>query len=265
MRFVSRSLSCTLLLSASSLAVSLFANPDSSSAKLLQAVPIRFEPNAGLQASPVKWIARGQGYSFAFTDRATMLRVGNRTVQLKFDGANRHPGFEGGAAQRAPSIYFFEQKRLSVPAFARLRETGVYRGIDVVYYGNGGEIEYDFEIAPGADPSRIRISFEGADSVRLNDRGDLVLALGSGEVTQRAPVVYQRAASGEIVQVAGRYQLASDGTARLDLGAYDRARRLIVDPSLTFSAYLAGTGSDTAVAITHDSKGIIYAAGNTTS
>jgi len=265
MRFFSRRLPFTLWLCASSLSVSLLADSAASPAKLLQTAPIRFEPNSGLQPSPVKWIARGQGYAFAFTDRAALLKVGNRSVQLKFDGANRHPAFAGDEAQRTPSIYFYEQKRLSVPAFSRLRESGVYRGIDVVYYGNGGEIEYDFEIAPGANPSQIRLRFDGADSVHLNEHGDLVLALGSGEITQRAPVVYQRLASGEIVQVAGRYRLASDGTARLDVGAYNHGERLIVDPTVLFSAYLAGTGSDIAVAITHDAKGIIYAAGNTTS
>ena len=215
-----------------------------------------------LERGPIRWTARGRGYSFAFTDRATLLRVADRTVRLTFPGANRPAGnqrFQGELVQRAPTNYFLGlknngQKRLSVPAFARLRETGVYRGIDVVYYGNGGELEYDFEIAPGGDPSRIRMRFEGADAVRLNDRGEIV---------QRPPVVYQRRASGEIVNVAAAYRVARDGTVRLALAGYNPAEPLIVDPSIVYSLYLSGSIADFGLAIAHDSQGILYLAGNT--
>jgi hypothetical protein len=252
-------------------AVNCLAATTPSPAKLLERAPIRFEPNSGLQPGPVRWIARGRGYSFAFTDRATLLRVADRTVRLTFPGSNRSaadPRFQGEQLQRASTNYFLglknnEQKRLSVPAFSRLRETGVYRGVDVVYYGNGSEIEYDFEIAPGADPSRIRMRFEGADAVRLNDRGEIVLTLGSGEIVQRPPVVYQRRASGEIVNVQAAYVVARDGTVRVALAGYNPAEPLIVDPSIVYSAYLSGDDADYGVSIAHDSQGIIYMAGNT--
>jgi hypothetical protein len=245
-------------------------------AKLLEGAPIRFEPNSGLQPGPIRWTARGRGYSFAFTDRATLLRVADRTVRLTFPGShlassNRpaaNPRFQGEQQQRASTNYFLglknnDQKRLSVPAFSRLRETAVYRGIDVVYYGNGSEIEYDFEIAPGADPSQIRMRFEGADAVRLNDRGEIVLTLGSGEIVQRPPVVYQRRASGEIVNVQAAYRVARDGTVRVALAGYNPAEPLIVDPSIVYSGYLSGDDADYGVSIAHDSQGIIYMAGNT--
>lgn len=235
----------------------------SSASKLLEAAPIRFEPNSGLHPAPVRWVARGQGYAFAFTDRETILRVADRTVRLTFPGSSKRSAFLGESQQRVSTNYFIQEKRLSVPAYSRLRETAVYPGIDVVYYGNGSEIEYDFEIAPGADPARIRMRFDGADAVRLNDRGDLVLALGSGEITQRAPVVYQRLASGEISKVDAGYRLAGDGSVRLALGGYNRRERLIVDPTIAYNAYLSGTGSDTGLAVAHDAKGVIYLAGNT--
>ena len=252
-------------------AVNCLAASTPAPAKLLESVPIRFEPNSGLQPGPIRWTARGRGYSFAFTDRATLLRVADRTVRLTFPGASRPAGnqrFQGELVQRAPTNYFLGlknngQKRLSVPAFARLRETGVYRGIDVVYYGNGGELEYDFEIAPGGDPSRIRMRFEGADAVRLNDRGEIVLTLDSGEIVQRPPVVYQRRASGEIVNVAAAYRVARDGTVRLALAGYNPAEPLIVDPSIVYSLYLSGSIADFGLAIAHDSQGILYLAGNT--
>jgi hypothetical protein len=251
-------------------AVNCLAASTPAPAKLLERAPIRFEPNSGLQPGPIRWTARGRGYSFAFTDRATMLRVADRTVRLTFPGANPavNRKFQGEQQQRASTNYFLglknnEQKRLSVPAFSRLRENGVYRGIDVVYYGNGGELEYDFEIAPGADPSRIRMRFEGADAVRLNDLGEIVLTLDSGEIVQRPPVVYQRRASGEIVNVEAAYRIARDGTVRLALAAYNPAEPLIVDPSISYAAYLSGSIADFGLAIAHDSNGILYLAGNT--
>jgi len=252
-------------------AINCLAASTPTAAKLLESTPIRFEPNSGLQPGSIRWTARGRGYSFAFTDRATLLRVADRTVRLTFPGANHSTAnhrFQGEQPQRAPTNYFLglknnEQKRLSVPAFGRLRETGVYRGIDVVYYGNGGELEYDFEIAPGADPSRIRMRFDGADAVRLNDRGEIVLTLDSGEIVQHLPVVYQRRASGEIVNVEAAYRIARDGTVRLAIAAYNPAEPLIVDPGITYAGYLSGSIADFGVAIAHDSQGILYLAGNT--
>lgn len=240
-------------------------SPSANPAKLLATAPIRFEPNAGLQPAPVRWIARGQGYAFAFTDHETVLRVADRTVHLTFPGSNRGSKFQGESRQRVATNYFIQEKRLSVPAFSRLRETGVYPGIDIVYYGNGSEMEYDFEITPGADPSRIRMRFAGADAVRLSDRGEIVLTLGSGEITQRAPVVYQRLASGEISKVDAGYRIARDGSIRLSLGEYNRREPLIIDPTIAYNAYLSGTGSDTGLAVAHDAHGVIYLAGNTVS
>jgi Beta-propeller repeat len=239
--------------------------PTTATTKLLEIAPIRFEPNAGLHQKGIRWISRGQGYTFAFTDRATLLRVGNRTVRLTFPGANGHAKFEGEKQQIASTNYFYEQKRVSVPAFARLREPNVYRGIDVVYYGTGREIEYDFEVAPGADPSRIRMHFDGVDAMRLNEHGDLILTLGSSEITQRVPVVYQRGASGEIVKVDASYRIGTDGAVRVQVASYNRAEKLIVDPTITYSAYLQGSGFDQGTVVTHDSKGLVYMAGSTNS
>ena len=203
-----------------------------SPAKLLESSPIRFEPNSGLQASPIRWTARGRGYSFAFTDRATLLRVADRTVRLAFPGANRRSRFQGEQRQRASTNYFLglknnEQKRLSVPAFARLRETGVYRGIDVVYYGNGAELEYDFEIAPGADPSQIRMRFDGADAVSgvrlIQIAGDKILG-GAGPI-------------GQYSSPAARNRV--DSYFLLDTAAHTRANFANYD-ALTSAAQAAG-------------------------
>ena len=213
---------------------------------MANATPIRFESNPSGE-----WRARGLGYSFLFTAEQARLRVGDRTIGLSFRGSSQAGKFEPADKFPAPTNYFLGNSYTSVAAYARLRRTAIYPGIDVVYYGNGGEMEYDFEIAPGADPSRIRIKFEGADAVTLNDRGDVVLTLGGGELVQRAPVVYQKRAAGEVVKIDSRYRIAKDGTVRVAVGNYDRAGALVVDPSIAYAAYLTGSQTDWAVTMGH--------------
>jgi hypothetical protein len=248
MRFVYASLFCLNVLCLNSWA----ASP----AQLLDQAPIRFEPNRG------NWVARGPGYAFRFTEDATLLRVADRTIKLTLDGANPHSRLEGAQRMAVDANYFFGKNYASVPAFLRLRREQAYPGIDVVYYGHGREMEYDFEVAAGADPSQIRMRFDGVDAVRLNSAGEIALTLGPGEIVQRVPVVYQRTNANEIVAVEAAYRLGGDGTVRLALGAYNPARALVVDPSITYAVYLHGSGADIPVAIAHDANGFIYLAGN---
>lgn len=249
MRFVLLSLCCVCAFADSTAHVS---------AQLKNALPIRFEPD-----SADRWRARGLGYSFLFTGDAAMMRIGQRTIELKFPGAGRIAKFEGSEKFGAPSNYFIGHTFKSVPTYARLRRRELYPGIDLVYYGHGDEMEYDFEIAPGADPSRIRMKFQGADAVRLNGDGDVALTLDGSEVLQRVPVVYQRRASGEIVKIDAHYRMAGDGTLRVALGNYDRAAKLVVDPAITYDNYLTGSSTDWVVSVAYDAQGNIDLAGNT--
>jgi hypothetical protein len=176
------------------------------------------------------------------------------------------PGSHGsqfeGADPAVATNYFHGKKAVTVPSFHRLRRMAVYPGIDVVYYGDGGHLEYDFEIAPGADPAVIRMRFDGADHVSLNGRGALVLTVGEGEITQLAPVVYQRTGQGEVVAVESAYVLKDDGTVRVRLGKYNPANPLVVDPSILYAGYFSGsTGPDAGIAVTHDTQGNVYLAG----
>lgn len=241
------------------LCVCAFAEPKPHlSANLKNALPIRFEPE-----SAASWRARGLGYAFEFRVGEARMRLGNRAIELSFPGANSEAKFAGADKFAAPSNYFIGHDFKSVPAYAKLRQREIYPGIDLVYYGHGSEMEYDFEIAPGADASRIRMKFAGADRVRLNEAGDVVLTLDGSEVIQRAPVVYQRRASGEIAKIDARYRMANDGTIRVALGNYDRAGKLIVDPAITYDNYLTGSSTDWVVAVNFDAQGLIDMAGNT--
>jgi hypothetical protein len=229
-------------------------------ADLLKTAPLRFEPagNPGY-----RWIARGAAYEVAFSDRATLLGAGERVLRLTLEGSNPRAAFEG--AEKLPFLtnYFRGHDYRGAPTYARLKRPGVYPGIDIVYYGDGQNLEYDFELAPGADPSVVAMRFEGADTFRLNTRGDIVVGLGGGEITQRVPVVYQRTSSDEIVSVPASYRIAEDGAVRLALGEYNARRPLVIDPSVVLTAYMTGTGADATIGMAHDAQGFLYMVGYT--
>lgn len=179
--------------------------------------------------------------------------------------------------------------RTGIPTYGKVRYQSVYPGIDLVYYGNEGQLEYDFVVAPGADPGRIRFAVQGARAIRINRRGDLVLHTAGGDLVQRAPVVYQDPPAGTRGRrhaVAGRYVVgpksgkvekwkrpdrilhssilpffkSSTQVVRFALGAYDRSRPLVIDPTLVYSTYLSG-GSGQGIAV--DVSGNAYVAGST--
>lgn len=242
----------------------LYAAPSPSAAlpspnQVLKSVPMRFEADA-----QGRWTSRGAGFAFLFDRHATLLHVGGRTIELTFEGANSDAAFDAAGPSPVRTNYFVGKSYRSATAFSTLRRAGVYPGIDVVYYGKGGSLEYDFNLAPGADPSRIRMRFEGADRVSVNDHGEISLDLGAnGQVVQQLPQVYQRRASGELVAVPAAYRRDADGSIRLKLGKYDRGHTLVIDPSLVFTAYLGGAFADSATAIDRDSQGFLYLAGYT--
>ncbi len=153
--------------------------------------------------------------------------------------------------------------RPNVPNYARVRFEEVYPGIDVVYYGTEGKLEFDFIVRPGADPSQIRLSFSGADSMRLNPAGDLVLSAGGRQLIQRKPVIYQEH-NGARVQVAGDYRLfANTGEVQLALARFDPSRPLIIDPVVVWATYFGGTAGDFGRGIAVDSAGSVYVTGYT--
>ena len=158
------------------------------------------------------------------------------------------------------------QWRSGIPTYQKVKYTGVYPGVDLVYYGNQGRLEHDFVVAPGADPSKIVLSFEGSQP-RIDRQGDLCLAIDGSEVRFQKPVVYQsayQAGGGGKQSVDGRYAL--DGNrVRFKLGAYDHSRELVIDPLLVYGTYLGGSFYNYGTGIAVDSQGSAYVTGWTSS
>ena len=202
-------------------------------------------------------------------------------VRMQLAGANPSADATGISQLPGKSNYFVGNNpakwHRNIPQFARVRYQSVYPGVDLVYYGNQGQLEYDFEVAPGADPRQIAFRFEGEESANLDSGGNLILASGGNQVKLKAPRIYQEFGA-EQRPVAGRFVRQPDAKVGFELAAYDRSRTLIIDPVLTYSTYFGGSGNEScsiilgiasppsgcpAVAI--DASSNIYIAGSTTS
>lgn len=194
-------------------------------------------------------------------------------LRMNLVAANPSPEVVGAELLPGRSNYFVgkdsSQWHTDVPTYAKVRYQNVYPGVDLIYYGNQRQLEYDFVVAPGADPKAIKLSVAGASKpLAVDADGNLVVHLSDGEVRFHKPVVYQKQASGDASDrrfVDGRFVVKHQNLVAFQLGAYDRSRPLVIDPTLSYSTYLGGSGFDAVNAIAVDSSGDAYVAGITTS
>jgi hypothetical protein len=253
-------------------------------------VPLSFEANQGQSDSRVRFLSRGNGYSLFLTSneavvvlrqseadqsrndlRVARTAVGARhrksaVVRMRLVNANPRPQAAGHDELPGKTHYFIGNDparwRTNIPTYAKVRYEGVYPGIDLVYYGNQGRLEYDLVVAPRADPGVVALAFEGAREVRIDARGDLVLTVEGGEVRQHKPVVYQEVA-GVKREVVGRYVMKGPCQVGFRVAAYDPSRPLIIDPVLVYSTYLGGSSVEVGHDIAVDGAGRAYIAGVT--
>ena len=224
-------------------------------------LPVGFEPNRGQGTSGAEFIARGKGYVLELRAGRVDLRSRDARVTTVLTGTATTARGEGAGA--LPGVVNYLRRDASsaltgIPTFHAVRYRGVYRGIDVVYYG-GPRLEYDFVLAPGADPRHIRIRYQGAHRLRLDDAGDLVVDTEGGVLRQHRPVAYQET-GGARTEIASRY-VPRGRTVSFSLARYDRSRPLVIDPALTWATYLGGSSADSADALAVDAAGNSYVAG----
>ena len=239
------------------------------------ASPLYFEPNQGQLESSVRYLARGNGYSlylaedeavFALRPAGARAREAMPPMRLamKLVNGQRAAAVRGEELQASRSNYLIGNDaaawRRGVPHYAKVRYEQIYPGIDLVYYGNQRELEYDFFVAPGADPKRIGVAFDGVEALRVAEDGGLVLQTPEGEIRQQRPVVYQEIA-GSRREVAGRYVIRGESEIGFEVGAYDASQALVIDPVLIYSTYNGGSDEDFANGIAADSNGNTYVSG----
>jgi hypothetical protein len=235
----------------------------------LARMPVRFEANQGQFAPAVRFAARGVGYDFALTGHGQELRFGAaNTVKMEFLGGNRSPRMEGLDRLPGQTDYFVgarSQWHAGVASYERVRYDAVYPGIDVVYYGTGSKLEYDFVLQPGADADAIRLRFSGSDRVRVTPAGDVALVTSEGLVLQKRPVVYQMDAAGKRHEISGRYARVGQDSVAIRLGRYDHQRELVIDPVISYSTLIGASQTDQVVAMKIGLNGRLYIAGWTQS
>jgi IPT/TIG domain/Beta-propeller repeat len=230
---------------------------------------IVFEENLGQADLKARFLARGQGYVLFLTPRGAVLALAtaHTALRMRWHGG-REAAIAGEGLLEAKSHYLLgsDPKRWhpNVPAFERVRYGSVYPGVDLFYYGREGELEYDLVLAPGAELRQVVMDLSGALGLRVDDRGDLVLATDGGPMVWRKPVAYQ-VRDGERQEVESRYALRGAHRVGFEVGAYDRTRPLVLDPTLSYSTYLGGSAADVGHAIAVDDFGNAYVAGETQS
>ncbi len=240
-------------------------------------LPLRFEVNQGQSDGPVAFLARGQGYSLFLTPTEAVLSLhptgrhgsqADAVVRMRLADANPHPQLAGVDVLPGTSNYFIgsdpAQWRRDVPGYARVKYSGVYPGVDLIYYGNQRQLEYDIVVAPHADPRRIALTFDGVREMSLDPDGDLVLHTPHGDIAQHKPVIYQER-NGQRQKVDGRYVWRGNHGVGFEIADYDSSRALVIDPLLAYATYLGGNGNDIGYAIAVDGAGNAYVAGVTAS
>jgi uncharacterized protein (TIGR03437 family) len=250
-------------------------------------LPSAFEPNTGQTAPEVRFLTRGRGMTTFFTDTEAVMvlhkseqrphdgfdrpepppKVEQAVVRMKLAGAMKPRQATGLEKLPGVSNYFIgndpKKWRTDVPHYARIEYQGVYPGIDLVWYGNQRQLEYDFVVAAGADPKQIQVAYEGVESVGVEAGGELVLRTALGEVRQQQPRVYQEI-GGKRVEVGARYAMVARNRVSFQLAKYDRKRELRIDPVvLAYSTYLGGGSAEKGFGIAVDAAGSTYVTGYT--
>ena len=238
-----------------------------------------FEPNQGQTDEQVRFMSRGSGYGLFLTNDEAVLVLERgvqkgraqdarrSVVRMGLDGASANRVVEGKELLAGRSNYLIgddaSKWHRDVPQYGRVRYQQVYPGIDLVYYGNQGQLEYDFVVAPGADASKIALHFDGSKHLKL-EAGTLLVQTADGTLRLKSPHVYQKA-GGREQDVEGRFVLLAKDKVGFEVGDYDRSQSLVIDPVLSFSTYFGGTGTESGPTITVDAGFNTYVTGSTTS
>ena len=254
-------------------------------------LPMAFEPNQGQTDPRVRYLSHGTGYELFLTNQEAVLTlqqhqaagkadssaallasrsktpsvVKTSVLRMRFEGSNSTPKIAGTNPLPGKINYFIGNDpakwHTDIPSYGAVRYKNVYPGVDAVFYGNQQRLEYDFVVAPGADPKAIVLNIEGARKLGVNSRGDLMIGVARGGVALQKPVVYQEI-NGERREIAANYVIA-DHHVRFSLADYDRTQPLTIDPVLNYSTYIGGESLDYAQGIALDAAGDAYIAGLT--
>ena len=254
-------------------------------------LPMSFEANSGQTDDQVKFLSRGNNYTLFLTPNDAVLalsklkadskkssnlksrpieptEIESVVLRMALVGSNQSAEISGQSELPGKSNYFVGKDptrwHRDIPTYARVQYEAVYPGVDLIYYGNQGKLEYDFIVAPGTDPDVIKLSFSGADKVSLDDQGNLILQITDGQIVQHKPYIYQEI-DGVKNTIDGDFSLNDEHEISFEIAAYDRSVALVIDPVLVYSTYLGGSRFEQANHIAVDDFGNAYVTGRTNS
>ena len=263
--------------------------------KTYAALPMMFEANNGQTDARVKFLARGPGYTLFLTDKEAVLSIPTaspavssahprkhsrgpslphveaprptRVVRLRFAGASAPAAITGQNQLPGKTNYFIgndpKQWHTNVSNYSAVEYRGIYPGVDAIFRGDKRRLEFDFDLAPGADPSKIALEVQGARRMRVNSAGDVLLRTdGKRDLFLGKPHIYQQSPAGRS-EIAGHFVLIARNRIAFELSPYDHSEPLVIDPTLTYSTYLGGSVEDLPYGIAADSSGSAYVTGVT--
>ena len=251
-------------------------------------LPLIFETNRGQAEADVRFVGRANDFALLLKPNEAVLSLrkpkqikargaapnatrlngessASHLLSMKLEGANPTPLVSGEEAQEVRANYFIGNDPANwirgVETYSRVLYSGVYRGVDLVFYGNERRLEYDFTVAPGADPREIRLRFDGADDLELSAEGALILHTAAGALRHEQPVAYQES-NGSRLRVPAQFKRLDDVTIGFEVGEYDPAQPLVIDPILVYSTYVGGSDDDSCRGIVVDALGNAYLVGD---
>ena len=254
----------------------------------LSGMPLFFEPQESIVGDVSVFLARGQNYQFAITPTGAQIvlskvdseqnelightsriaRHASRPVEMQILGANPYATIHGDGILAGKINYLIgnnpSEWRTDLPIFSKVQVDDVYPGINLIYYGNQHQLEYDFVVAPHARPESIALHFDGVDTFEINNSGELVVSFDGNEIRFHRPVIYQEVRGGR-QPISGGYRFADARTVTFSVGQYDHNLPLVIDPILAYSGYFGGNFGDVALGVKVDSGNFIYIAGETLS
>jgi hypothetical protein len=240
------------------------------------ALPLSFEVNQGQADAAVDFVSSGRGHSLKLSaaglrwspPRSQSGDPGSLDLRMTLASANRRSAARCAEDMPGKVNYLLGDDparwRRNVPACAKVEYDGVYPGVNVVYYGNQQQLEYDFILAPGVDPNVIALEFAGAIGLEIDGAGSLVLRTADSVVELHKPSIYQQV--GDIrKEIAGGYVFADNGQVSFRVGRHDPSRALVIDPVIAYSTLFGGMGGEAGRAIVLDKAGNAYVTGETSS